>query len=203
MKMKSHPHSSSGAEQGDGHHVFKGSRTPYKRRPSSIISDPSMSYATPADLDVLSEAQEVSSSTYLARIRRATRSRYLGYDSQSYINNITFNNNNNNNNEVSTPQGLKAAASPIMEEGSIEYDATKEFCRRFEHVEGKKRLAQDSLLLKELELGILPEHLLKKLPHMKHITTLDLSHYGIGDKLCMCLGLRSVIIYYSLLYTQI
>jgi len=191
MKMKSHPSTPALTERADHHPISRGNRTPHKRRPSSILSDPTMSYSTPADLDVQSEAQEVSSSTYLARLRRATQSRYLGYESKSYVNNNT---SNTQTRTVTSPRILPSSRAPddevMLDAKETNVDVTLNFFKRFENLEGKKRLAQDSLLLKELELGILPEHLLKKLPHMKHVTTIDLSHYGIGDKLGICLGLR-------------
>lgn len=55
---------------------------------------------------------------------------------------------------------------------------------------GKKRYAQDILLLKELRAGLLPEQLLKRIPGMGDLVSVDLSHFGIGDDVGMCLGPR-------------
>jgi hypothetical protein len=57
-------------------------------------------------------------------------------------------------------------------------------------MEGKKRHAQDLLMLREMRAGILPEQLLKKIPRMGNLISIDLSHYGIGDELGRCLGTR-------------
>lgn len=57
-------------------------------------------------------------------------------------------------------------------------------------IEGKKRHAQDLLMLREMRAGILPEQLLKKIPRMGNLISIDLSHYGIGDELGRCLGTR-------------
>jgi hypothetical protein len=57
-------------------------------------------------------------------------------------------------------------------------------------LEGKKRHAQDLLMLREMRAGILPEQLLKKIPRMGNLISVDLSHYGIGDELGRCLGTR-------------
>jgi hypothetical protein len=54
----------------------------------------------------------------------------------------------------------------------------------------KKRRAQDVLLSQQLRQGIIPEQLLRKIPRMGELISLDLSHYGMGDSLCICLGRR-------------
>jgi hypothetical protein len=56
--------------------------------------------------------------------------------------------------------------------------------------EGKKRHAQDLLMLREMRAGVLPEQLLKRIPRMGNLISIDLSHYGIGDALGKCLGTR-------------
>lgn len=55
-------------------------------------------------------------------------------------------------------------------------------------IQGKKRHAQDILLLREIKAGILPEQLLKKVPGMGNLISIDLSHFSIGDELGKCLG---------------
>jgi hypothetical protein len=57
-------------------------------------------------------------------------------------------------------------------------------------VKEKKRRAQDVLLGQQLRLGVIPEQLLRKIPRMGDLISLDLSHYGMGDSLCICLGKR-------------
>jgi hypothetical protein len=57
-------------------------------------------------------------------------------------------------------------------------------------VDEKKRRAQDLLLAQELKRGIIPEQLLRKIPRMGDLISLDLSHYSMGDELCICLGNR-------------
>jgi hypothetical protein len=55
-------------------------------------------------------------------------------------------------------------------------------------IQGKKRHAQDILMLREIKAGILPEQLLKKIPHMGNLISVDLSHFSLGDDLGKCLG---------------
>lgn len=57
-------------------------------------------------------------------------------------------------------------------------------------VQGKKRHAQDILMLREIRAGVLPEQLLKKVPHMGNLISIDLSHFSLGDELGRCLGTR-------------
>ena len=57
-------------------------------------------------------------------------------------------------------------------------------------LEVKKRIAQDMLLHQQLSRGVIPEQLLRKIPRMGDLISLDLSLYGIGDDLCLCLGKR-------------
>lgn len=57
-------------------------------------------------------------------------------------------------------------------------------------VEQKKRHAQDTLLFREIKSGLIPEQLLKKIPRMGALVSLDLSYYSLGDELCACLGKR-------------
>lgn len=54
----------------------------------------------------------------------------------------------------------------------------------------KKRRAQDVLLSQQLRQGIIPEQLLRKIPRMGELISLDLSHYSMGDDLGACLGRR-------------
>eukprot|EP00603_Paraphysomonas_imperforata_P008260 CAMPEP_0114432380 /NCGR_PEP_ID=MMETSP0103-20121206/11125_1 /TAXON_ID=37642 ORGANISM="Paraphysomonas imperforata, Strain PA2" /NCGR_SAMPLE_ID=MMETSP0103 /ASSEMBLY_ACC=CAM_ASM_000201 /LENGTH=1408 /DNA_ID=CAMNT_0001602053 /DNA_START=145 /DNA_END=4371 /DNA_ORIENTATION=- len=55
-------------------------------------------------------------------------------------------------------------------------------------VDELKRKAQDLLLSQELRQGVIPEQLLRKIPRMGDLISLDLSHYSMGDDLCLCLG---------------
>lgn len=57
-------------------------------------------------------------------------------------------------------------------------------------IEAKKRHAQDILMLREMRAGVLPEQLLKRIPRMGNLISIDLSHFGIGDELGKCLGTR-------------
>lgn len=57
-------------------------------------------------------------------------------------------------------------------------------------VSEKKRRAQDVLLSQQLRLGVIPEQLLRKIPRMGDLISLDLSHYSMGDDLGICLGRR-------------
>jgi hypothetical protein len=57
-------------------------------------------------------------------------------------------------------------------------------------VDQRKRYAQDLLLFRELKAGLIPEQLLKKIPRMGALVSLDLSHFSMGDELCQCLGKR-------------
>ena len=59
-----------------------------------------------------------------------------------------------------------------------------------ESAEERKRLAQDALLWNEIKAGLIPERLLKKVPRMGALVSLDLSYFGLGDELCSCLGNR-------------
>ena len=56
--------------------------------------------------------------------------------------------------------------------------------------EQKKRVAQDSLLFREIRAGLIPEQLLKKIPRMGSMVALDISYFSIGDELCQCLAKR-------------
>jgi hypothetical protein len=58
-------------------------------------------------------------------------------------------------------------------------------------LDGRKRHAQDILMLREIRAGVVPEQLLKKIPSMGNLVSVDLSHYGLGDELGKCLGTRS------------
>ena len=64
---------------------------------------------------------------------------------------------------------------------------------------GIPRIAQDTLLVQQLKAGLLPENLLKTSPHMQYMTSIDLSHYSIGNELGICLG-RRYDIYPQLMY---
>lgn len=57
-------------------------------------------------------------------------------------------------------------------------------------IEQKKRHAQDTLLFREIKAGLIPEQLLKKIPRMGALVSLDLSYFSLGDELCACLGKR-------------
>lgn len=59
-------------------------------------------------------------------------------------------------------------------------------------VDQKKRRAQDALLFREIKSGLIPEQLLKKIPRMGALVSLDLSYYSLGDELGHCLGQRYV-----------
>lgn len=56
----------------------------------------------------------------------------------------------------------------------------------------RKRYSEDLLLVQELKSGVLPEQLLKRMPDIQNLVSLDLSFYGIGDQLGHCLGCRYV-----------
>ena len=57
-------------------------------------------------------------------------------------------------------------------------------------VDQKKRRAQDALLFREIKAGLIPEQLLKKIPRMGALVSLDLSYFSLGDDLGNCLGQR-------------
>jgi hypothetical protein len=54
--------------------------------------------------------------------------------------------------------------------------------------EEKKMHARDVLLTNELKSGKIPEQLLKKVPNTMGLIAINLSHYGLGDELGICLG---------------
>jgi hypothetical protein len=54
--------------------------------------------------------------------------------------------------------------------------------------EEKKMHARDVLLMNELRSGKIPEQLLKKVPNTAGLIAINLSHYGLGDDLGICLG---------------
>jgi hypothetical protein len=81
----------------------------------------------------------------------------------------------------------------VMDKAKMSDDTFgQSFCMSLkdQSAEGKKRHAQDLLMLREMRAGILPEQLLKRIPRMGNLISIDLSHYGIGDELGKCLGTR-------------
>lgn len=85
-----------------------------------------------------------------------------------------------NNEDVSHFSGQGAERADSI--GSDDWDVNT--------VEQRKRFAQDSLLFREIKAGLIPEQLLKKIPRMGALVSLDLSHFSLGDELCCCLGKR-------------
>eukprot|EP01041_Mallomonas_annulata_P000200 gene200-359_t len=178
-----------------------------------ITSDDSIFNSNFIDED--KRREELMSPLYLSRVRRAAHNHNMGFDHKSFIdhgcldnndiselqnalrknsnfdcdssndnsiienNNITNTNNNNkyNNNNNNNHQQQSS-------DDSIDYRNISDS----DMIDIKRRHAQDILLVKELEAGVLPENLLRKVPHMKYVTKVDLSHYGIGDGLGKCLG---------------
>lgn len=75
---------------------------------------------------------------------------------------------NTNTNTVTNTSGS------VNSTGSVEADQSK-------------RLAQDNLLLMQIDSGVLPEMFIKHAGDSEFLTV-DLSNYGIGDVRAMCLG---------------
>ena len=165
------------------------------------------------DYDVQAQIKETASPSHLNRIRRATHNIRIGFDplrrrrrEAGRQRDVTDTDTVTRDSVLQSPESSLGSLGGALSSGSRESTATEvllgsagglsfglneEDSASFVD-EQQKRLAQDMLLVKELEGGILPEDLLKKLPYMRHVTTLDLSHFGIGDGLGQCLGYRWV-----------
>jgi hypothetical protein len=96
-------------------------------------------------------------------ISRALSSTYIGYDRMEILGRIT------------TPASARPSSRQPTEG---------------QHKILQRRDAQDKLLFNQLKLGIIPENLFKRSASSSHLQTLDLSYFGLGDEMGLCLGLR-------------
>lgn len=121
--------------------------------------DPNM--VTASILHELPEIQEM----HLSRVQRAIASQLTGFASVIQPKPITHNTSNG---------GSSSAGTRYSDE---DYQAA----------ERSKRIAQDQLLLQQLDKGVLPESFIKSNATARSIT-INLSRYGIGDVRGVCLG---------------
>ena len=111
-----------------------------------------------------------SSYEYRSNIHRALNSMYVGYDSVEVLDRLS-----------SAPGGNRSRSS--SREGFNSSGQAN-------NLVVQQREARDKLLYNQLSSGIIPENLLKSGKGFDNLITLDLSHYGLGDEMGLCLGKR-------------
>lgn len=130
-----------------------------------------------------------------SRIRRAIRSKFVGYEypevmdvKEVAINQSPSLDSRSPNRKTIFDDDENSVTSQSIETLTSTTTIKVDFSKSAGTAEGKRRYAQDVLLLSQIKAGILPEQFIKS--NSSSSIDIDLSHYGIGDDHGVCFGQR-------------
>ena len=136
----------------------------------------------------MGKASKSSSLQELSRVKQTIRSASIGYDMRDVVERDPFYIEN-----IIKDKDVNDAFSSLSVEAPsfVELLEPSEASNRLSTVSAqvnKRRVAQDLLLLNQLEKGIIPESFFKRRPEVDGSLVIDINNYGIGDVQGDCLG---------------
>ena len=154
-------------------------------------------------------ANHNASPAELMRIRRVMGSRYIGYDVPEVLDEAGFGppigekdtgkgkgkGGRNEDSDYDSDEDEFDGDGGSNDESSVDSENIPDIDYH-KKIGGKRALTKDAknahandvLLASQLKKGVLPENIFRRKPGHESTVSLDLSHYGLGDEMGLCLG---------------